>query len=329
MLPRLARIPGLTVTPNALLSQYTRFGIGGTCDLLVDAGSENALCEALTELRLADIPHVVIGGGSNLVVHDEGFRGAVIRFTGNTISVSGSCIRVQAGAILQDLVDTSIAHGLAGMHTMTRIPGWVGGAVYGNAGAYGHSIQERVRRVRFFDSGADRQVCVDATIREIDNAACEFHYRESIFKKRKDWILLSADLEFPSGDSTELAREAGEIQRIRDEKFPPAMKCAGSIFKNLLAAELPGLLRERVPEKVIREGKIASAWFLEQVGAKGMKNGGIEVATYHANLIYNAGSGTARQVRTIIAELKSRVRAQFDLDLQEEVQFVGFPEAHP
>ncbi|MEO8025251.1 MAG: UDP-N-acetylmuramate dehydrogenase [Bryobacteraceae bacterium] len=312
---QLARIPGLTVTPNAPLSQYTRFGIGGPTDQLVDAATEDAFVAVLNALRESGTPYVVIGGGSNLIVSDAGYRGVVLRFTGSTVTAAGSRIHVETGAFLQDLVDASIAHGLAGMHTMTRIPGWVGGAVYGNAGAYGHSIQERVRSVRFFDG---------AKTREFDNTACEFHYRESIFKKHKDWILFSADLEFPSGDPVELRREADEIQRVRDEKYPPSMRCAGSIFKNLIAAELPDAVRERVPEKVVREGKIPSAWFLEQTGAKGMKNGGIEVATYHANLIYNAGGGTAQQVREVIQELKRRVRAQFAFEVEEEVQYVGF-----
>ncbi len=315
MLSRLTRIPGLTVTPNALLSHYTRFGIGGPADALVDASSEESFAAARDELVQAGLPHTVIGGGSNLVVHDDGFRGIVLRFVAGEIAVYGSRIRAEAGADLEELVDVSIANGLAGIHTMKRIPGWVGGAIYGNAGAYGHSIHESVRSVRFFDG---------EEVREFDNAACEFHYRESIFKKHKDWIVFSADLDFPAGDAAELKREADEIQRTRDEKFPLTMKCAGSIFKNILAADLSPSLRERVPEKVVREGKIASAWFLEQVGAKGMKDGGIEVAAYHANLIYNAGGGTAEQVCRILEELKRRVDAQFGLSLEEEVQFIGF-----
>lgn len=315
MLARLARIPGLTVTPNALLSQYSRFGIGGPADLLVDAPDEDALTAAIDALGASQTAHVVIGGGSNILAHDDGFRGVVLRYTGSGLVVSGSRIRVQAGAVLQDLVDASIGHGLAGLHTMTRIPGWVGGAIYGNVGAYGHSIQERVAGVRFFDGTG---------MREFDNAACAFHYRESTFKQNKQWIITSAELEFPRGDSAQLRREADEIRNIRDEKYPSTMKCAGSIFKNLLATELPPHVRTLVPEKVIREGKIPSAWFLEQAGAKGMKNGGIEVAAYHANLIYNIGGGTAGQVCGIISELKRRVHAQFDLAIEEEVQFVGF-----
>ncbi len=102
------------------------------------------------------------------------------------------------------------------------------------------------------------------------------------------------------------------------------MKCAGSIFKNQLVANLPPAVVEQVPPNVIREGKIPSAWFLEQVGAKGMKRGGIQVADYHANLIYNAGGGTAADLVAVIADLKTRIRDRFGIDLEEEVQYAGF-----
>ena len=120
-----------------------------------------------------------------------------------------------------------------------------------------------------------------------------------------------------------LRRIAGDILKIRNEKFPPTMKCAGSIFKNFLLAELPAGVAAQVPPAVIREGKVPAAWFLEQVGAKGMTRGGIHVATYHANLIYNAGAGSARDLRRIIDELKDRIRRRFGIDVEEEVQYVG------
>ena len=101
------------------------------------------------------------------------------------------------------------------------------------------------------------------------------------------------------------------------------MKCAGSIFKNFLFAELPGSVAAQVPRTSIIEGKVPSAWFLEQVGAKGMREGGILVADYHANLIYNAGDGTARELRSVIGELKRRVRDRFGIEVEEEVQYVG------
>ena len=130
--------------------------------------------------------------------------------------------------------------------------------------------------------------------------------------------------------AAELREAAQKIFAIRLEKYPASMKCAGSIFKNLILAELPDSVRRQIPERVVREGKAPSAYFLEQVGAKGMRSGGIQVADYHANLIYNTGGGTARELCELIDELKSRVRSQFGLELEEEVQYVGFsPAAQP
>jgi len=123
---------------------------------------------------------------------------------------------------------------------------------------------------------------------------------------------------------TEQRQTADDIFKIRLEKYPATMRCAGSIFKNLILAELAPAVQKQVPDRVIREGKVPSAYFLEQVGAKGIQNGDIRVADYHANLIYNAGQGTARQVCEIINDLKSRVERQFGLLLEEEVQYVGF-----
>jgi UDP-N-acetylmuramate dehydrogenase len=221
---------------------------------------------------------------------------------------------------LQDLVDATIASGLRGLETMTGIPGWVGGAIYGNAGAYGHSIDERVVSVRFFDGSHIHET---QQIREIDNFACEFRYRESIFKRKKDWVILSATLRLDPANADDLRAASESILKIRNAKYPPTMRCAGSIFKNLMLADLPESARARVPKEVVREGKVPSAYFLEQSGAKGMSRGAIRVADYHANLIYNEGGGTARELLDLIAELKRRVRDQFGIELEEEVQYVG------
>jgi UDP-N-acetylmuramate dehydrogenase len=315
MISQLAEVPGILLRRNLPLSELTRFGLGGPADWVIDASSEAAFIQAWHAAQSSGLPWTVLGGGSNLVVNDSGLRGIVLRYTARTLAADGNNVHAETGANLQDLVDLTIEHGLAGMHTMTGIPGWVGGAVYGNAGAYGHSIQEFVTRVRFFDG---------TSVREFDNADCEFRYRESVFKRHKNWVLLSASLVLPGGDAAELKETATGIRQIRDEKYPPTMQCAGSIFKNLILKNLPERARAAVPEKVVREGKVPSAWFLEQVGAKGIHRGGIKVADYHANLIYNEGGGTAAEVCSIIDELKDRVCREFGLELEEEVQYVGF-----
>ncbi len=314
-LQRLAQIPNLSISEHALLSRYTRFGIGGPADLYVETPAEHSFTAALNIVRASGAEFAVIGDGTNLIVSDAGFLGIVLRLTSGGISNDGCIVRAEAGAELQALVDYSIDHGLRGLETMTGIPGSVGAAIYGNAGAYGHSINECVRQVRFFDGAA---------IRVFGNAECEFHYRESVFKRHKDWIIFSTELDLTPAPPHELRGIANGIFKVRLEKYPATMKCAGSIFKNLILAELPPAVQRQVPERVIREGKVPSAYFLEQVGAKGIQNGGIRVAEYHANLIYNAGQGTARELREIIADLKSRVQSRFGLTLEEEVQYVGF-----
>jgi UDP-N-acetylmuramate dehydrogenase len=311
---RLAGIPNLTVSRHTPLSRYTRFGIGGPADLFAETASPDAFAQAVAAAHTARVPVMVIGGGTNLIVSDDGFRGLVLRYNATGLTVNGAVVTACAGAVLQDLVDFANALGLKGLETLAGIPGWVGAAVYGNAGAYGHSLSERVLQVRFFDGRCERA---------FDNAQCEFHYRESIFKRHKDWVILAVDLGLTPDNVAAITKTSADILKIRNEKFPPTMQCAGSIFKNFLQRDLPEAVAAQVPSAVVREGKVPAAWFLEQVGSKGTRRGDIRVADYHANLIYNEGAGTARDLCLLIADLKQRVRERFGIEVEEEVQYVG------
>lgn len=314
-LSRLAAIPNLKACAAVPLSQFTRFQIGGPAAVLCETANVEAFTEALRLSQTLSLPRIILGGGTNLVVADAGFDGVVLQFTGSQIRDNGTCLSAESGAVLQDVVDESISLALQGLETMTGIPGNLGGAVYGNAGAYGHSIQEIVETVQVTDGGR---------VFTLQNEDCQFRYRESIFKERKEWVILSTDLQFRKGDRAMLATTAREIRTIRDAKYPPSMKCAGSIFKNVFFADLPARAQREVPLNLVRDGKVPSAWFLEQTDVKGMRRGDIQVASYHANLIYNDGAGTAADLVTVINELKQRVRQRFGFDLQEEVQYIGF-----
>jgi UDP-N-acetylmuramate dehydrogenase len=312
---RLRAISGLTLRQDAPLAPYTRFGLGGEAALLCETDSRTAFVEALRTAGTVKAPHLVIGGGTNLVVSDAGFDGLVLKFTGSKIMANGTVLTVEAGAVLQDVVDRSIELGLKGLQTMTGIPGFLGGAIYGNAGAYGHSINELVGRVDFAREGEEAS---------FNNAECGFAYRHSRFKDHKEWVILATELQFETGDRALLAKSAAEIRTVRDAKYPPTMKCAGSVFKNVFFADLPPETQSAIPSNLIREGKVPSAFFLEQVGAKGIRRGDIQVASYHANLIYNDGNGRAADLVAIIQELKKRVRERFAFEIEEEVQYVGF-----
>jgi len=223
---RLAQIPGIRAELGAPLAQYTRFGIGGPADIYAETCVPESFIEALQIARASGLETVVIGGGTNLIVSDDGVRGVVLKLASDHIERNGLSVYFESGASLQALVDFTVGEGLKGLETMTGIPGSAGAAVYGNAGAYGHSIAEVIESVRFFDGH---------TVREFGNAECEFHYRESIFKKRKEWIIFSASLAMKPGDTAELRATADRILTTRNKKYPPTMKCAGSIFKNFLA----------------------------------------------------------------------------------------------
>jgi UDP-N-acetylmuramate dehydrogenase len=311
---RLAEIPDLALSVCTPLSRYTRFGIGGAADLYAETGSVDAFLAALAAARESGIDVVVIGDGTNLVVSDDGFHGLVLRFRADRIASAGNCVTVDAGASLAALVDFTIERGLQGLETLAGIPGSVGAAVYGNAGAYGHSISERIASVRFFDGNG---------VRVFGNRECQFAYRESVFKSHKDWTVFSAELRLDPADRATLQRTAADIVEVRNRKFPVTLKCAGSVFKNLLLKDLPSGAASLVPPATVREGKVPAAWFLEQVGAKGTHRGDLHVAEYHANLIYNAGSGTSADLCALIGELKARVRERFGFELEEEIQYVG------
>ncbi len=312
---RLARIEGLTLLENEPLAQHTRFGLGGPVPIFAEADDEESFVPAVAVLSPSALPWTIIGEGSNLVVSDRGYDGIVLRFRGAALLVDGARVSVQAGASLQSLVDFTLELGLEGLDKMTGIPGCVGAAVYGNAGAFGQSTSDTLERVSFLDRGQ---------VREFSNAECEFRYRDSIFKRRKDWLLLGAEFRLKPGDAAALKSASDEILATRNRKFPPDMRCAGSVFKNLLLKELSASVQAQVPETVVKKGKVPAAWFLEQVGARGLRHGGIHVADYHANLIYNAGDATAAELREVLDDLKARVCDRFGLRLEEEVQFLGF-----
>jgi UDP-N-acetylmuramate dehydrogenase len=317
---QLAQIPDLQLTRNEPLARHTRFEIGGPASLFAEARTEAAFIEALELLRRCELRHAVIGAGTNLIAADSGYPGVVLSFVGHDIAADGTRVSASAGASLQSLVDFTVERGLQGLENMTGIPGQVGAALYGNAGAYGSSMSDFVREVRYFDG---------ETIRTLDRSGCQFRYRSSAFKQSKDWVILSVALDFQTGDAAALTARAQEILTLRNRKYPPDMRCAGSIFKNLILAELPARVQSMIPPEVVKGGKVPSAWFLDLTGVKGMRSGAIRVADYHANLIYNDGAGTARQVRQVAGELKNRVRERFGIELEEEIQYIGFDTVLP
>lgn len=309
---------GYKVLINEKLSNYTTLGIGGAALGLVIAERESDLIEILKIVQKEKIKFMVIATGSDLLVSDDGYKGLVLVNKVKGINlIDKSVLVVKAGTVLQDLVDFANENGLAGLQFMAGIPGSVGGAIYGNAGAYGQTISDRLTSVTYFDRGE---------VKEFLKADCGFTYRSSFFKENKDLIILSAKFSLDPGNSSELIKISKETIELRSKKYPPGIKCPGSFFKNILVSELPLEVINKIPQDKIVYGKVPAGFLLEAVGANGDKLGGIEIASYHGNLFMNVGDGTSDDFFSLAKKYKKKVQEKFNINMEAEVQLVGFEE---
>lgn len=307
---------GDTVKEGVPFSSLTTLGIGGPARLFIEANNEEGLKQAANLAKKHAILFIIISGGSNLLVNDDGYNGLVIKVNIAGIKQEDGAVRVMAGTNLGEFVDFCNSHGLSGLEKLTGIPGSVGGAICGNAGAYGQTISDKLIRVRVFNREKDYW---------LTKKGCKFDYRESGFKEKKGLIILEAEFKTDEGNPETLQKISQETVKKRQEKYLPGTKCPGSFFKNVLLEKLPKHLQNEMPKDYY--GKVPAWYFLEKVGAKGQKRGGIKIADYHANLFINEGGGKASDFFKLAKEYKNKVKEKFGVDLEPEVQLIGFSES--
>jgi UDP-N-acetylmuramate dehydrogenase len=320
------------VLENASLKDVSTFGIGGQVCSLVTVEIPDEMEGVVRELAGKGESFRVFAGGSNIVFPDEGLDGTLVRFFGGKMAglrhydyvqfkddrrqSVHKFLAVDGGVMLSDVIERAISLGWRGLETLSGIPGTVGGAVVGNAGAYGRSMEGAVEEVDILDY-SDLQNIVRRSLR---GPACGFRYRHSVFKENS-YVVLRVTLRFEEGDSVELGRISREIIAKREQKYKPGLRCPGSFFKNVLAGDVSEEVRALVDSSKIIEGKIPTGWLLEQVGAKGMRVGDIEIADFHGNLFVNRGEGTASDVKELARVLKERVQEKFGIELEEEIRY--------
>ncbi|TSA46302.1 UDP-N-acetylmuramate dehydrogenase [bacterium] len=300
---------------NVKLAPLSTFGIGGRAEYFYEAKIPRDLIEAITLAKKLRTPFKVFAGGSNVVFPDGKIKELIIRFRGGKISMKGNMMLADAGVDLADVIKKSIGSGLKGLETLSGIPGTLGGAVVGNAGAYSHSISEVVNRVEILDwkSASWRR-------RWLKNSDCRFAYRESVFK-HKPFLVLRAELRFKREVKSKLSKVSKDIIKTREKKYKPGLKCPGSFFKNVLAADITGRSLRLIDKSKIVEGKIPAGYLLEEAGARGMCLGGIRVADFHGNLLMNIGRAKAKDAKKLAKILKERVKRKFGIKLEEEVKY--------
>ncbi len=300
------------------LSRHTSFGIGGPADMFVEVAGPLEIAESI-ELALRErVPYFVIGGGTNILFSDAGYRGLVIRISDGGMSVHGSVIEAGAGISLKRITEAARDQGLAGMANLAGVPGSLGGAVRGNAGAFGTEIGNLIRSVKVFNKDT-------GMVREFLTEACGFAYRESLFKKQAELIILSAEILLTPGSKSMIGSEMERIIALRESKHVQSAKCAGSFFMN------PVVKDEKLREEFTRDTgappkdeKLPAGWLIDHVGLRGKHVGGARVSDQHPNYIVNTGGATAEEVVILASLIKRRVRDDLRVQLREEVQMVGF-----
>ena len=298
-------IEDATIEEDAPLSAVCTFQLGGPCRRLITCASPMALIETVRLLAQRAEPYVLMGGGSNLLISDHGFDGTVVRFVREALKARrlGTQVTVSACASLDDLAAYTAKEGVEGLMCCTGIPGTIGGAIVGNAGAWGRQIGDVLESVIL--------VLPDGELSEAAPRNLDFGYRRSRLQSATAWVA-GARFRLMEADPSVLDRERQEILRKRAERHPDwrTLPCIGSIFRNIE----PSSSADR---------RQAAGWFLEQAGAKEMRVGGARFFEKHANIIVKDKDCTAQDVYDLLTQMRQAVREKFDLELVREVRLLG------
>jgi UDP-N-acetylmuramate dehydrogenase len=340
---------GYTLQANAPLRAMNTFGVDATAAWLLTVHEPGALAEALAEPRIAGLPLMCIGEGSNLLLVAD-FPGVMLRQTSSRVHVLGkeggtAVVRVDAGHGWNALVDWSLGQDLSGLENLALIPGLVGAAPIQNIGAYGTEVDEFVESVDTWDRVSARPV-------RLSRGECGFTYRDSRFKHELDrWIVTAIELRLPRrrelrldypGIREELASMgvvqsdpgavAEAVRRIRRRKLPdPAViGNAGSFFKNpvvpkqvaeALVSSNAGL--PTYPADAPDRRKLSAAWMIEACGWRGHRDGDAGVSPRHALVLVNHGDASGAQILSLAERIAESVRKRFGIELVPEPRVVG------
>lgn len=312
----------IDIKKNIILASYTTFKIGGVADYFCEVSDIEELRAALDFARQKNLPVFLLGGGSNVLISDKGYRGLVVKIKNLKFKIENFSVEVGAGLPLGALVVKSVDAGLEGLEWAAGIPGTVGGAVRGNAGAFGGEIKDVVEEAEVLSR--------DGKIKKIPVKDCDFKYRHSIFKTSGD-IIWSVTLNLKkSADIDAVKNKISQNAVWRGSHHPLKYPSAGSFFQNIHDKNsIEKLLARDVYLKdndFAKWGcsKIPAAYLIDRAGLKGLKVGQAQVSPKHPNFIVNLGGASANDAITLAGIIKEKVERRFKVVLREEVQLVGF-----
>ena len=289
----LASIPG--IREHEPLIAHSWYRIGGTARYFLELTDEEMLPGLVSQLTHDRIPFLAIGAASNTLFKAGEVPGLILKLAAERWSVEGELLHTAAGTLMPRLALEAARAGRAGLEFGAGVPGSVGGSVFGNAGAFGREVKDALATVDVIDPQGQRQ--------RLENAACQFAYRDSLFKREgQGWLILGATFNTTSDDPERVRARIKEVQKHRRDTQPIEKRSLGSTFKNP-----PGDSAGRL---------------VEAAGLKGRRIGGAEISQKHANFIVNLGGATADDVLALMAEMRDRVRDRFGIELEAEVRVV-------
>ncbi|MBO6148781.1 MAG: UDP-N-acetylmuramate dehydrogenase [Lachnospiraceae bacterium] len=289
-------VPDDRIKKNEPMDRHTSFKVGGPADFFVCPGNTAELSKLIIGLNRENIPRLVLGNGSNMLIGDKGIRGVVVHLIPglSDITIKENRITADAGAILSSVSKMALDAALTGLEFASGIPGTVGGAMVMNAGAYGGEMADIVESVEV--------LLPDGQVSKLQGAQLEFGYRDSIFK-RSDYIALKTVFIMSRGDRQEIGSHMQELKEKRQEKQPLQYPSAGSTFKRP---------KDSFAGKLIMEA-----------GLSGFSIGGAQVSEKHCGFIINKGGATAADIRALIEAVQEKVRDSFGVELEPEVCMAG------
>ncbi|MDO5337052.1 MAG: UDP-N-acetylmuramate dehydrogenase [Eubacteriales bacterium] len=278
------------------MKSHTTFRIGGPADYYLLPQMQEQVAELVQVCQREQLPYFILGNGSNLLVSDKGFRGAVIQIFKNMseITAEGICLRAQAGALLSLVSHRAMELGLTGFEFAGGIPGTMGGAAVMNAGAYGGELKDVLEEVTV--------VTPEGELRVIPASELAMGYRTSLVKQ-KGYIVVEALIRLQPGDKDAIRERMKELSRLRISKQPLEYPSAGSTFKR-------------------PEGYFAGKLIMD-AGLRGYRVGDAQVSEKHCGFVINTGQASAEEVRQLMEDVIERVQSQFGVTLEPEVRFLG------
>ena len=305
---------------NVLLSDYSNYKIGGRAKYFFEAKSLRELEKFLETSGASKKPVFILGGGTNILFSDQGFDGLVIKISLDYLQLNQNILIVGAGVLIEDLLDYCVEYDLGGLEWAGGLPGTVGGAVRGNAGAFKGEIKDNIIEVISLDISRKEPKIVKRT-----NKQCQFNYRHSIFKEQNDQeIIIEVIFDLKPNTGQNLRQSIEDKIKWREAKQPLEYPNVGSTFKNVDFNKILPRYRDIVAPRVKTDPfpVVPAAFLLAQSNLKGIKHGGAMISPKHPNFIVNVSQAKADDVKWLIALAKREVYKNFQIDLEEEILII-------